>query len=152
MDERSGGSGPHGLWLTRVLTASRERLWREWTEPERFADWFGGRDVVVPVASVSMDVRPGGRWRATMQIEGAEIRWEGAYLEVNEPERLVLTFSDEPGKEPHEIVTVVFTDIGNGRTEVRLEQRGTHPQALYDQSLKGWSSFIDRLSERMPYD
>ena len=57
MAERTGASGPHGLWLTRVLTASRERLWREWTEPERFADWFGGRDVVVPLASVSMDVR-----------------------------------------------------------------------------------------------
>jgi uncharacterized protein YndB with AHSA1/START domain len=149
VDERSGGLGPHGLWLTRVLPASRERLWREWTEPERFADWFGGRDAVVPLDSVSMDVRPGGRWQATMQVDHAEIRWEGVYLEVDKPERLVLTFSDEPGTEPHEVVTVVFTDIGNGRTEMRLEQTGTHAQDLYDQSLKGWSYFLERLSERL---
>jgi uncharacterized protein YndB with AHSA1/START domain len=147
--ERSGGAGPHGVWLTRVFPASRERLWREWTEPERFADWFGGRDAVVPLASVSMDPRPGGRWRATMQIEGAEIRWEGVYLELDEPERLVLTFSDEPGQEPHEIVTVVFTDLGDGRTEMRLEQSGTHPPDLYDQTLRGWSAFFERLSERL---
>lgn len=150
MGERSDGSGPHGLWLTRRFTASRERLWREWTEPERFAGWFGGRDADVPLDSVSMDVRPGGSWRATMQIADAEIRWEGVYLEVSEPERLVLTFSDEPGKEPHEVVTVVFTDLGDGQTEMRLEQRGTHPPDLYEQTLKGWSSFLDRLSERLP--
>lgn len=149
MGNRSGGSGSHGLWLTRVFTASRDRLWREWTEPERFADWFGGRDAVIPLASVSMDVRPGGRWQATMQIGDEEIRWEGVYLEVNEPERLVLTFSDEPGEEPHEVVTVVFTDLGDGRTEMRLDQSGTHAQDLYDKSLEGWSSFLDRLSERL---
>jgi uncharacterized protein YndB with AHSA1/START domain len=151
MDERSG-SGPHGLWLTRVLPASRQRLWREWTEPERFAAWFGGPSAVIPLASVSMDVRPGGSWRATMHVDGAEIHWEGAYLEVIEPERLVLTFSDEPGTEPHEVVTVVFTDLGDGMTEMRLEQTGTHPEDLYEQSLAGWSSFLDSLSERLARD
>jgi hypothetical protein len=31
-----------------------------------FADWFGGAASEVPVESVTMDVRPGGVWRATM--------------------------------------------------------------------------------------
>ena len=31
-----------GIDITRVFEAPRERVWREWTEPERFADWFGG--------------------------------------------------------------------------------------------------------------
>jgi uncharacterized protein YndB with AHSA1/START domain len=48
--------------------------------------------------------------------------WEGVYREVVEPERLVLTFSDQPGEEAHELVTVVLTDLGDGRTEMRLEQ------------------------------
>ena len=33
--------------ITRVFTASRERVWREWTNPESFADWFGGPDAEV---------------------------------------------------------------------------------------------------------
>jgi uncharacterized protein YndB with AHSA1/START domain len=147
--ESGGTSGAHGLELTRVFAAPRERLWREWTEPERFADWFGGGEADVPVASVSMDVRPGGRWQATVHHNGVETRWEGVYREVVEPARLVLTFSDQPGEEGHELVTVTFTDLGDGRTEMRLEQRGTHSPELYRQTLYGWTSFFDRIAERL---
>jgi uncharacterized protein YndB with AHSA1/START domain len=147
--ERGGTFGSNGLELTRVFYAPRERLWREWTEPERFADWFGGRDADIPVDSVSMDVRPGGRWRATMHYQGVESQWEGVYREVVEPARLVLTFSAQPGENAHELVTVLFIDLGDGRTEMRLEQRGTHSRDLYEQSLEGWSSFFDRIAERL---
>jgi uncharacterized protein YndB with AHSA1/START domain len=32
-----------GIAITRVFDAAIERLWREWTDPQAFADWFGGR-------------------------------------------------------------------------------------------------------------
>jgi uncharacterized protein YndB with AHSA1/START domain len=147
--ESGDAAGERGLELTRIFDAPRERLWREWTEPERFADWFGGREAHIPVDSVSMDVRPGGRWRATMHYDGVESQWEGVYREVVEPARLVLTFAHEPGEDAHELVTVVFIDLDDGRTEMRLEQRGTLSRDLYEQSLDGWSSFIDRIAERL---
>ena len=84
-----------------------------------------------------------------MHHDGVESQWGGVYREVVEPARLVLTFSDQPGEEAHELVTVVFTDLGDGRTEMRLEQRGTHSRDLYERSLEGWSSFLDRLAERL---
>jgi uncharacterized protein YndB with AHSA1/START domain len=56
----------HGMSVTRVFDAPRERVWREWTQPAAFADWFGGTESEVPLDSVAMDVRPGGTWRATM--------------------------------------------------------------------------------------
>jgi len=140
-----------GIRLTRVFDAPRERLWREWTEPERFADWFGGPDSQVPVSSVSMDVRPGGTWRATMFAgpERREIAWEGEYLEVEPPERLVMTFSDQPGDDSFEHVTVVFTALGDGRTEMLLEQRGPRPPAAYDRTREGWGIFFDRIDKRL---
>jgi uncharacterized protein YndB with AHSA1/START domain len=75
-------------------------VWKEWTEPERFADWFGGSETEVPVSTVSMDVREGGTWRATMFAGPArrEIHWKGEYREVVEPERLVFTLSDQPAR------------------------------------------------------
>jgi uncharacterized protein YndB with AHSA1/START domain len=138
-----------GLRITRVFDAPRERVWREWTEPERFADWFGG-EAEVPPASVSMDVRKGGRWRATMFAgpERREIRWKGEYLEVVEPERLVLTLSDRPD-EVYELVTVVLTDLGQGRTEMRLSQGGHLAAAQYLRAREGWSSFLDRIQARL---
>ena len=89
-----------GLRLTRVFDAPRHEVWREWTEPDRFADWYGGRGSEVPLASVSMDVRPGGAWRATMFAgpERREIRWAGEYREVVELERLVFTVTDDPAE------------------------------------------------------
>jgi uncharacterized protein YndB with AHSA1/START domain len=38
-----GGATEEGLTITRVFDAPREHVWKEWTEPERFADWYGGR-------------------------------------------------------------------------------------------------------------
>jgi uncharacterized protein YndB with AHSA1/START domain len=142
---------PIGIRLTRVFDAPRELVWREWTEPARFADWFGGPECEVPLDTVSMDVRPGGAWRATMFAppDRREIQWKGEYLEVVEPERLVLTFSDQPGDDRYELVTVVLTDLGDGRTEMYFEQRGHMTPEQYGYAQQGWGGFFDRLDERL---
>jgi uncharacterized protein YndB with AHSA1/START domain len=141
----------YGISVTRVFDAPRDRVWKEWTEPERFADWFGGPESDVPLSTVSMDVRPGGTWRATMFAEPGrrEIRWKGEYREVTEPERLVFTLSDQPGDELYELVTVVLTDLGHGRTEMHFEQRGNLSPEQYEHAEHGWGSFFDRIAERL---
>jgi uncharacterized protein YndB with AHSA1/START domain len=140
-----------GIAITRIFDAPRERVWREWTEPERFADWFGGASAEVPVSSVSMDVREGGAWRATMFAgpDRREIQWKGEYREVDEPRRLVLTFSDQPGDDAFELVTVELVDLGDGRTEMRFEQRGGMSPEQYERAGQGWSAFFDRMDERL---
>jgi uncharacterized protein YndB with AHSA1/START domain len=139
-----------GITIVRVFDAPRERVWKEWTEPDAFADWFGGPENEVPLASVSMDVRPGGSWRLTMLVgpERREIRWRGEYREVVEPERLVLTLCDRPG-DAYELATVVLTDLGDGRTEMHFEQRGQLTAEVYERAGEGWSSFFDRIAERL---
>jgi uncharacterized protein YndB with AHSA1/START domain len=140
-----------GIVITRIFDAPRELVWREWTEPERFADWFGGPEAEVPVSTVSMDLREGGAWRATMFHEPGrgEIRWHGRFVEVIEPERLVLTFSDEPGDERFELVIVVLTDLGDGRTEMHFQQRGDMTPEQYKAAGGGWSMFFDRMEQRL---
>ena len=140
-----------GFEVTRVFDAPRERVWREWTEPEPFADWFGGPESEVPLSSVSMDVRPGGRWGCTMYAgpQRREISWRGEYLEVEEPERLVFTVSDQPGVELYELVTVVLVDLGEGRTEMRFRQDGYMEPEQYDRAGAGWGGFFDRIDERL---
>jgi uncharacterized protein YndB with AHSA1/START domain len=147
------GAGEAGFTATRIFDAPRDRVWREWTEPERFADWFGGRESEVPVSSTSLDVRPGGALRATMFAgpERREIHWKGEYLEVVEPERLVFTISDQPGEERYELVTVVLNDLGDGRTEMRFEQRGHMAPEEYERAEQGWGSFFDLIAERLAH-
>lgn len=141
-----------GITITRVFDAPRERVWKEWTEPEPFADWFGGGESEVPLSTVSMDVRPGGSWRATMFAGPGrrEIHWQGEYREVVEPERLVFTLSDQPEEEnAYELITVAFTDLGDGRTEMLFQQRGRMSAEQYGRAKEGWSSFFDRMAERL---
>ena len=147
----SGAAAEPGITITRVFNAPREHVWKEWTEPERFADWFGGAEADVPVASVSMDVREGGAWRATMFFgpDRLESHWHGEYHEVVPPERLVLTFSDEPDSDRSELVIVVLTDLGDGRTEMHFQQRDDRPPDQYEATTKGWGKFFDRMDERL---
>jgi uncharacterized protein YndB with AHSA1/START domain len=144
-------SEPAGITITRVFDAPRERVWAEWTEPARFADWFGGPESEVPLATVAMDVRPGGLWRATM-FSGAERRrseWKGSYHEVDAPGRLVFTVSDQPGDDRYELVIVVLVDLGDGRTEMHFEQRGHLAAKQYERAAQGWGVFFDRMAERL---
>ncbi len=143
--------GTGGFSVRRVFEAPRERVWQEWTEPEWFADWFGGVDCEVPLPTISMDVRPGGKFHATMFCGPGrrEIHWAGEYREVAEPERLVFTITSQPHGDRYELVTVQLTDLGNGRTEMHFEQRGHMQPDEYDYAKTGWGSFFSRLDERL---
>ena len=61
----TGGASEYGIRISRVFDATRERVWREWTEPERFADWYGGPQCEIPLDSVGVGdrlrVKPGGK-------------------------------------------------------------------------------------------
>lgn len=153
MTEPSAGApwGESGVTLVRVFGASRERVWAEWTEPACFADWYGGTEAEVPLNSVSMDVREGGAWRATMFGGPArqEIHWTGDYLDVVAPRMLVLTVTDQPGDGARDLVTVLLTELGGGLTEMLFRQRGGMTPAQYEHAGTGWGAFFDRMAERL---
>jgi uncharacterized protein YndB with AHSA1/START domain len=138
--------------MTRVFDAPIETVWKEWTEPVAFADWFGSPTGEVPLETVSMDVRPGGAWRLTM-FNGPnrrQIDWRGTYLVVDPPKRLVFNITDQPEGGFLDVVTVELTDLADGRTEMRVEQRGggLTPDE-YLRAGSGWSKFFDRIRERL---
>jgi uncharacterized protein YndB with AHSA1/START domain len=140
------------MTITRVFEAPCELVWKAWTEPARFAQWFGGPPYKTPVDTVSLDVRPGGEWRATMVSEddGSELPFRGTYREVEEPERLVLTFEDvnDPSNKNVEVLTVTFTDLG-GKTEVVAHQAGNMPEEQYRRLEDGYATFFDQLAEHL---
>jgi uncharacterized protein YndB with AHSA1/START domain len=144
--------------ITRVFDAPRELVFKAWTEPAHFTHWWGARGFSAPLATISMDVRPGGEWRATMVSDDGrrEVPFFGVYREVVEPERLVFTLVDpndpqrearrEGGVPEEEVVTVTFNDLGE-KTEMVFHQVGYLPEELIPRSKEGWSSFFDRLAE-----
>ncbi len=141
------------IQIRRTFDAPREAIWREWTEPDRFADWYGGPQGEIPLGTVSMDVREGGRWKLTMIFGPREIHWDGEYIEVDEPQRLVFTVSDQPDEDVYDLCTVELTDLGGERTEMLFQQSGGHmPAAVYRRAAEGWGGFFDRMAERLAAD
>jgi uncharacterized protein YndB with AHSA1/START domain len=134
-----------------TFESPREEVWREWTEPERFADWYGGGDYAIDLGEISMDVREGGRWTAVMRGPSDHvIHWDGEYVEVQEPEKLSFTVSDRPGEDVYDLCTVVLTDLGGKRTEMLFTQSGGHmPAEAYRRAKEGWSGFFTRIAERL---
>lgn len=145
-------TGSRVATVTRVFDAPRELVWRAWTQPEHFTHWFGTPPYTTPLATISLDARPGGAWSATMVSgeDGSELPFRGSYREVVEPERLVLTFEDvnDPGNEDVELLTVTFADLG-GRTEVTASQAGHMPEEQYPLLEQGYSIFFDRLAAHL---
>ena len=88
--------------------------------------------------------------RATMFAgpDRTEIRWRGEYREVVPPKRLVFTVTDRPD-EVYELVIVDLVDLGDGRTEMRFEQRGYLAAEEYRRAGSGWATFFDRLAGRL---
>jgi uncharacterized protein YndB with AHSA1/START domain len=137
--------------LTRVLDAPRELVWRAWTRPEQFARWFGTPPFTTPLSKVSMDVRPGGEWRATQVAEdGTELPFVGVYREIAEPERLVFTFEDPQDRsDPDiEVATLTLAEI-DGRTEMTFRQAGHLPEEEYGKLEQGYGLFFDRLAAHL---
>ena len=138
--------------ITRVFDAPRELVWRMFTEPEHFAAWFGTPPFTTPVSTITMDVRPGGAFQATMvhETDGTELPFVGHFREVVEPERIVQTLENpsDPSDPDVELVTVTLTDLGD-RTQVVYHQVGHLPAEQYPLIEQGVSGFYDRLAAHL---
>jgi uncharacterized protein YndB with AHSA1/START domain len=144
-DTPAADDAERGYTITRTYEAPRALVWRAITEADLFARWFGAETELVVH---SWDLRPGGEWRGTMTYEGNEIPWLGRFIEVDEPERLVLAITDEGElTEPLELITYTLAEA-DGRTELVLRQSGgglTDEQ--YQQAKEGSSGFLDELGK-----
>lgn len=139
--------------ITRVFDAPRQLVWKAWTDPEHLARWWGPHDFTTPLSTISMDVRPGGRLRATMiaDADRTQYPFEMVYREVVEPERLVLAWGDPRhpvAPQGAAVATVTFTDLGD-KTEMRFHQAGINTDEGHTNANAGWSQSFERLAESL---
>jgi len=134
--------------VTRTFNAPRELVYAAWTKPEHFSVWFGTDAVEVPLDTLSLDVRVGGAWKATMQLpDGHQINWVGEYTEVDPPERLSFTMTDDPANPSDVPIVVVFEEVAGG-TEMTLTQlAGDFTQEQIDATIMGYNGFFDTMEK-----
>ena len=99
MTEENENKNTNEITITRVLDASRERVWKAWTEPEQIMRWWGPKGFTAPVTQI--DLRVGGKYLSCMRSPDGKDFWStGIFQEIAEPEKLVMTdsFADEHGQ------------------------------------------------------
>ena len=135
--------------LTRVVAASRERVYRAFLDPATLQRWMCPHDHAVGHAEV--DERAGGRHRVEfLDGDGGRHAFDSVIRELVPGERIDLDFTFE-GPEPHmredTRLTVTLADVDGG-TEVRLVQERITLAPPFDQRSvnTGWSQALAKLA------
>ena len=84
--------------IARTFNAPRDLVWKAWSEPEAFGQWWGPRGCKLDVAK--FEFRPGGLFHYSMKMPDGQTWWgRFVYREISKPERIVFvnSFSDTSG-------------------------------------------------------
>jgi uncharacterized protein YndB with AHSA1/START domain len=149
---------------SRVFDASRDLVWKAFTEPERMQQWWGPKGVTVTAAK--MDLRPGGSYHYGMRTPDGHTMWgKFVYRDIEPPARLVFvnSFSDEAGgltRHPmsptwplETLSTFACEEMPDGKTKLTIrwsplnatpDERNTFDTS-HDGMRQGWGGTLDQL-------
>ena len=139
------------LSFTRTLPVPRRLVWECWTTPAHIPNFF----VPAPhkVTACEIDLRVGGRFDTTFDVDGNMVENKGVYLDV-EPERK-LVFTDtytegwKPTPDPFMTAMILLDDAGDGATTYTAVARHRNAQAAQTHKkmgfFGGWGTVVDQL-------
>jgi uncharacterized protein YndB with AHSA1/START domain len=112
------------LVVTRTFDAPASIVFKAWTRPELFQQWWVPKSMGMTLLSCDMDVRVGGTYRL---VFSPDVAFFGTYREVIPHSRLVWT--NEEGGENGSVTTVTFEEK-NGKTLLVLRELYPSKEAL----------------------
>ncbi len=150
--------------MTRDFNATPAQLMRAHTDPDLFAQWVGPDNLTTKIDQ--WDARTGGSWRFVQSRDGAEFAFRGCFHEIraaqggSAPEarvggaqaRIVQTFTYEDQPDGVALETMVFEDLGDGRTRMHasslcdsFEARDAWLQSGMETGVNEGYAKLDRL-------
>ena len=136
----------HVLRFTRVFDAPRQLVFSCMVEPEHLTHFWGPIGTHTPLEQITVDPRPGGAFATVMvnDSDGSSYPTSAVYVEVRAPERLSWV-------EQHSgmTVTATFTDLGEDRTQVDIEQQNVPAAMLAPEAQAGFLTSLDRFAAHL---
>lgn len=100
-----------------VFNVPSQTVFSAWTDPELLKKWWGPKGFTNTFHE--FDFRTGGRWKIVMHgPDGGHYSNESVFVEIQEPERIVLNHVSKP----HFLLRVSFEEIENDTTRLIFEQ------------------------------
>jgi uncharacterized protein YndB with AHSA1/START domain len=139
-------SAPNEIRIVREYDAPVQAVWDAWTDPAQAAQWWGPRGFTI--TTHSKDLRVGGIWHYTMHgPDGTDYPNKAKYYEVVPQAKLVYDHGGNDEQAPMFHVTVLFEDLGKGRT--RLDMTMALPN---EEAAKQTRVFIKQASGNSTWD
>lgn len=136
--------------LERLIDAPRTDVYHNWLRAADLAAWFAPDGYEVTRSEV--DARVGGQWLVEYRsARGATYRELGEFRELIEPERLVLTLTQQPAdgaSGPETTITVTLHERGQ-RTLMVFEQTGLTSTSMRDGQAQGWRECFIKLDRHL---
>jgi uncharacterized protein YndB with AHSA1/START domain len=134
------------LHVTRIFDAPRQLVFSCLVDPEHLTHFWGPTGVTAPLDQISVDARPGGAFRTVMvnDADGSTYPTSARYLEVSPPERLSW-IEDHSGM----TVTATFTDLGDDRTQIDIEQTNVPAPMMAPEAQAGFLTSLDRFASHL---
>jgi len=110
--------------VTRSFAAPAQLVFKAWSEPELFKQWWVPLSMGMTLKSCEMDVRTGGRYRLNF---GDGMDFHGRYVEVVPNEKIVWT--NEEGGDAGPVTTVTFEE-NDGLTVLVVRESYPSKEAL----------------------
>jgi uncharacterized protein YndB with AHSA1/START domain len=136
----------HDLTVERLLDSTPEVAFDAFVDPDAQRELYA--DAPDWIVDSECDLRVGGRWTITFGAPGDEpAREANVFEEIERPRRLSFssTMRMPDGSSIHTHVRVTF-DPENGKTRIRIVQRGFPSPELRDTFETGWGSILQRLA------
>jgi uncharacterized protein YndB with AHSA1/START domain len=106
------------LMTSRILNASRERVFGAISDPAQLAQWWGPKGFTNTFQE--FDFRTGGTWQFTMRgPDGKTYANKHTFAEIVQPVRVVFKHLSSPRFQ----LTVTLEDAGAGKTKITWRQR-----------------------------
>lgn len=153
--------------VTRTFDASRERVFKAWSEAAQLERWWGPKGMTISVKK--LEFRPGGMFLYRMGLPNGDEWWgRFVYRDIARPERIVFvnSFSDPDGNVtrapfaptfPLQMLSTITLEEAGGRTTMILQSvaldANEEEQATFagmEKSMQGgWNGTLDQLAAHL---
>jgi uncharacterized protein YndB with AHSA1/START domain len=132
--------------VTHHFTASPERVFDAWLDPQTAGKWLFATPTGQMVR-VEIDARVGGRFVIVDRRNGEDVEHTGEYLEIDRPRRLVFTFGVPKYSPLFTTVTIDIEPTPSG-CNLTLTQENV-PTEYLGRNEKGWIAILVGLAEHL---
>jgi uncharacterized protein YndB with AHSA1/START domain len=131
--------------LHRVLTATPEKVFRAFTEPDAMASWLPPYGFIAKVHN--MEVKEGGSYKMSFTnfTTGSTQSFGGEYVEIKPNELLKYTDRFDDPNLPGEMITTIQLKAVSCGTELTATQEGIPSLIPTEMCYLGWQESLDKL-------